>query len=84
MESGRPSGSPPLSPGAGRSGASAAFLGSLYAPRRGFPWGLNLDIEVDDFVDFDELLRCIYDSDDVDDADECFEELMEHLDNQRW
>jgi len=77
-------GSPGRDPG---SRGACAFLGAFYAPRGrlalgGFEVGDHDDLDMD--VDFDEFLRLLYDSDDVDDADECFEELMEHLDNQRW
>ena len=62
-------------------GASAAFLGPPYAPCRGFLGGfINLDMG----VDFDELLRLLYDLYDFDDSDDEVEGFIEHLDNQRW
>jgi len=51
-----------------------AFLGAFYAPRRRLALGGFKGGDHDDFIDFDEFLRLLYDSD----------ELVEHLDNQRW
>jgi len=63
---------------------ACAFLGVFYAPRGRLALGGFEVGDLNDSIDFDEFLRLLYDPDDVDDADECFEELMEHLDNQRW
>ena len=60
-------------------------MGAFYAPRGRLVLGGFESGDHDDSIDFDEFLRrYVADFYDVDDADECFEELMEHLDNQRW